>query len=90
MILHLELPPEAAARLEAEAAKRGLSNEDYALHKLLLPEPEPPQEETAGEGILRIARETFWSLPDAELAKLPPDFAINHDHYIHGTPKVEE
>ena len=90
MILQLELPPEVEAHLEAEAAKRGISKENYALHKLLLPEPEAFHEETAGEGILRIAKATFWSLPEAELAKLPPDFAINHDHYIHVAPKVEE
>jgi hypothetical protein len=91
MTLHLELPADVEARLKAEAQERNLSLEDYALNKLLaLPAPEPSHEESAGEATLRLTRETFGTLPPEELAKLPTDFAINHDHYIHGAPKVQE
>lgn len=91
MTLHLELPADVEARLTAEAQASNLSLEDYALNKLLaLPAPELPREEAGGEAILRLTRETFGTLPPEELAKLPTDFAINHDHYIHGAPKVHE
>ncbi|MCW3055945.1 MAG: hypothetical protein JWN14_5115 [Chthonomonadales bacterium] len=91
MTLHLELPADVEARLTAEAHQHNLSLEDYALNKLLaLPTPRSSYEETAGEAILRLSQETFGSLPPEELAKLPTDFAINHDHYIHGAPKVQE
>ena len=91
MTLHLELPADVEARLTTEAQHHNLTLKAYALNKLVaLPEYEPAHEETAGEAALRIAKETFWSLPAEELAKLPLDFSINHNHYIHGAPKVEE
>ena len=91
MTLHLELPADVEARLTAEAQAQNLSLEDYALNKILAPPaPGSSREETAGEAILRLTRETFGTLPPEELAKLPTDFAINHDHYIHGAPKVRE
>ena len=91
MTLHLDLPLDAEARLTAEARKSNLSLEDYALNKLLtLPEPEPPREETAGEAILRLTDELFGDMPEEERKKWPADFAINHDHYLHGAPKVQE
>jgi len=91
MTLHLELPAEIEARLKAEAQEHNLSLEDYALSKLLAQSaPEVAREETAGEAILRLTRETFGTLPPEDLAKLPTDFAVNHDHYIHGAPKVQE
>jgi hypothetical protein len=52
--------------------------------------PETSCEETAGEAMLRLTRDTFGTLPPEELAKLPTDFAINHDHYIHGASKVHK
>ena len=91
MTLHLTLPAEVEARLAAEAQENNLSLEDYALSKLLaMPSRESGHEESAGEGILRLTRETFGTLSPDELAKLPADFAVNHDHYIHGAPKVQE
>ena len=91
MTLHLELPADVEARLTAEAQAQNLSLEDYALNKILAPlAPEPSREETSGEAILRLTRETFGTLPPEELAKLPTDLAINHDHYIHGAPSVTE
>jgi hypothetical protein len=89
MTLYLELPADVEARLTAEAQSQNLSLEDYALNKLLaLSAPEPSHEETAGEAILRLTRETFGTLPPEEMTKLPTDFATHHDHYIHGAPKV--
>ena len=88
MILQLELSPEAIAQLKAEAAKRGLSEEDYARQKLLM--PEPVQEETAGEALLRLAERMRLALGEKDWNSLPPDFATHHNHYIHGAPREEE
>lgn len=91
MILHLELPADVEARLTAEAQEHNLSLEHYALSKLLaVSSRESGHEESAGEAILRLTQETFGTLSPDELAKLPTDFAVNHDHYIHGAPKVQE
>lgn len=93
MTLTLELPPEVEARLGTEAEQQGLTLTEYALQKLLsspYASKNMAHEETAGESILRIAAETFGSLPEAERMKLPPDYATNYKHYLHGAPKVEE
>lgn len=44
--------------------------------------PEPPIWET----IIRLGQQ----IPEDELASIPTDLSINHDHYLYGAPKVEE
>ena len=92
MTLTLELPPEVEAKLGTEAKQQGLTLAEYALQKLLFSPyaNNVLHEETAGESILRIAAETFGSLPEEERMKLPPDYATNCKHYLHGAPKVTE
>jgi len=34
-----------------------------------------------------LAAEITKDIPDAEWDKLPTDLAMNHDHYLYGTPK---
>ena len=47
--------------------------------RVILPDEAPP---AAGEG------RNLWLLKYAGVIKdLPPDFAAEHDHYLHGTPK---
>ena len=90
MTITLELPPDVAAQLQREAAKHGLSREAYALQKLRTPDVEPAQAQTAGEAILHLTQELYGEMPPQERGKLPADYAINHDHYLHGGAKVQE
>ena len=93
MTLTLELPPEVEAKLGIEAEQQGLTLTEYALQKLMFSpylHENANHEETSGEFVLRIAAETFGSLPEAEHMKLPPDYATNYKHYLHGAPKVKE
>lgn len=34
--------------------------------------------------------EASKQIPEEELAKVPPDFSQNLDHYLYGTPKMDE
>ena len=48
------------------------------------------QEQQTGEShkpIWEVFKEISDSIPEEEWAKLPPDGAEQHDHYIYGTPK---
>jgi hypothetical protein len=40
--------------------------------------------------IWQIAQELAASIPAEEWEKLPKDLAHQHDHYLYGTPKVED
>ena len=39
--------------------------------------------------IWELAEEFIKDLPEDELDKIPIDGALQHDHYIYGTPKIE-
>lgn len=40
--------------------------------------------------LLEQVKEIQAQIPPEEWNKLPHDGAINHDHYLYGTPKIEE
>src|SRR5690349_10264520 len=42
---------------------------------------------TAPKPIWEEILELTADVPDEDWAKLPPDLAVQHDHYIYGTPK---
>jgi hypothetical protein len=48
--------------------------------------PRDPNEPSIWERLEAIAN----SIPDEELAKIPPDFSANYKHYLYGWPKREE
>lgn len=51
-----------------------------------------PDEETeaprTNKSIWQIAADFSKDLPEEVLARLPHDGAVEHDHYIYGTPKI--
>ena len=51
----------------------------------VLPEPATPPADEKPKGSLAFLLELAGSVPD-----LPADFAAEHDHYIHGTPRRSE
>ena len=51
-----------------------------------VPLPVMTEEELANDPFMKVLEE----INQRPAADLPSDFAINHDHYIHGGPKREE
>ncbi len=36
-----------------------------------------------------VFAEIMATVPDEELARLPPDWSENHDHYLYGAPRKQ-
>lgn len=51
------------------------------------PRQRPPTTRKRKLNIWEQAIELAKSIPDEEAARAPRDGALNHDHYIYGTPK---
>jgi hypothetical protein len=52
----------------------------------VLPLDEPVRDR---KPIWEVALELAASIPEEDLQRVPTDGAINHDHYLYGTAKVE-
>ncbi|MGB3295408.1 MAG: hypothetical protein WBB01_20690, partial [Phormidesmis sp.] len=55
------------------------------------PKPKPDEKveaSRANKSIWQIAADFSKDLPEEVLAQLPHDGAVEHDHYIYGTPKI--
>ncbi len=57
------------------------------LRVLVYPAEENSAAASATRPIAEILAEIAATIPAAELAKLPPDFTDQLDHYVYGTPK---
>lgn len=64
-----------------------LSPEQRRELRALLDEPAPMSDE---EWENDPAKKFLDELEQMPPLNLPPDFGINHNHYIHGAPKVED
>ena len=88
MTLTIDIPPELEHRLQDEAARKGVSAEDYA--RMLLEErllsDDQGQPTTQGEG------SSAWSVLKSMMGTVegPPDWSSELDHYLYGTPKRSE
>ena len=67
------------ATVENDTIKLPVHVPDGTRVEITLPEPSPP----GGTGNALAWMEEFVGIIDT----LPEDFAAEHDHYIHGTPK---
>ncbi|MBW4472857.1 MAG: hypothetical protein KME45_21145 [Stenomitos rutilans HA7619-LM2] len=54
-----------------------------------IPKPSPPSEGGIAS-LLDLVAQIHAQVPPEEWEKLPRDLSINHDHYLYGSPKVEE
>ena len=54
---------------------------------LLTGQVKPSDTTKSSRPLSEIFAEVAASIPDEELAKIPPDFSDQLDHYIYGTPK---
>ncbi len=57
------------------------------LRVLVYPAEENSVAASATRPIAEILTDIAATIPAAELAKLPPDFTDQLDHYVYGTPK---
>jgi hypothetical protein len=48
-----------------------------------------PKVQATYKPVWQVAREIRQGLSDDDLRRLPSDGAVNHDHYIYGTPKID-
>jgi hypothetical protein len=48
---------------------------------------ESATEATVSDEILTMVEAIWRDVPEEDLAKLPPDFSTNLDHYLYGPPK---
>lgn len=53
------------------------------------PETSSPSEDGIAS-LLDLIAQIHAQVPPEEWEKLPRDLSINHDHYLYGSPKVEE
>lgn len=73
-----------------------------ALEALVTPQNAPPRDTTVSRSedmgepatgamvsdeVLTMVEAIWRDIPEADLAKLPPDFSANLDHYLYGAPK---
>ena len=58
--------------------------------KLKIQLTEEAKTPSANKSIWQIAADFSKDLPEEVLAQLPSDGAVEHDHYIYGTPKISD
>lgn len=89
MTVSIQLSDEQAAALNVKAKALGVSAEQYAQHVLEENLEKQPAAEAAqtSRPISEVIAEIIADTPPEEIAKLPPDGASEHDHYIYGWPK---
>ncbi len=82
--LEIKIKPSIGAKLAALATDNGMSENDYASMRLekLIEQELNVDNRPLWEKLVEVGERSAGS-------KLPSDFAINHDHYVHGAPKLE-
>ena len=83
MTLTITLSDEDATALQAKAAAKGLSLEEW-VQKLAVQESASSRPHIAD-----VIVENMRNLPPEIMASMPKDGASQHDHYIYGWPKKE-
>lgn len=93
MTFTIDLKPETEAWLELQAARHGQPTAEYIRTALEGMRSLSPTEEAFDEGATEIEAgwASFTALIDKHQMDMGiSDFAHQHDHYIHGTPKRED
>jgi hypothetical protein len=94
MKITLPLQPQEEARLLAAAQAKGISTTllvREALEKILAePLPVDDGQKVDTRPIWDVMLDNVKDVSPEEFAKLPPDGASEHDHYLYGHPKREQ
>ena len=92
----ISLPPDLDDRIQQKLSKAGYRTPDEVIHKALDALDAQEQQEVRQPGkVKKKPAVPVWqrfqnaacSIPEEELASLPPDGASEHDHYLYGIPK---
>jgi Arc/MetJ-type ribon-helix-helix transcriptional regulator len=92
----ISLPPDLDARIQQKVTRAGYRSPDEVIRKALdaldaeeqhgAPPPAKGKKSPAVPLWQRF-QNAVRSIPEEELATLPPDGASEHDHYLYGLPK---
>lgn len=96
LFMPISLPPDLDDRIQQKVIQTGYRSPDEVIRKAL--DALDAQEQQAVRQRGRVKKKSavpVWqrfqnaarSIPDEELAALPPDGASEHDHYLYGIPK---
>jgi Arc/MetJ-type ribon-helix-helix transcriptional regulator len=91
----LSLPPDLDARIQQKVTEAGYQTPDEVIRKALDALDAKEQQEASLPAKKKRSTLPVWqrfqnvvrSIPEDELATLPPDGASEHDHYLYGVPK---
>ena len=93
----ISLPPDLDARVQQKMTRVGYRSPDEVISKALdaLDAKEGQQQTPPPDKKKKRPAVPVWqrfqnasrSIPEEELASLPPDGASEHDHYLYGIPK---
>lgn len=91
----ISIPPDLDARIQQKVSGAGYRSPDEVIRKALDALDAKEQQETLPPAKKRHPAVPVWqrfqeathSIPEEELAALPPDGASEHDHYLYGLPK---
>jgi hypothetical protein len=89
--IHINIPDQQAAALEAYVRAQGLTLEQWFLQVAEKSVPVPPSEapavQPARPHISEVILERMSKVPHEIMATMPVDGASQHDHYIYGLRK---
>lgn len=92
----ISIPPDLDARIQQKVSGAGYRSPEEVIRKALdaldakeQQETPPPAKEKKRSTVPVWQRfqDATRSIPEEELAALPPDGASEHDHYLYGLPK---
>lgn len=92
----ISLPPDLDARIQQKVTGAGYRTPDEVIRKALDALDAKEQQEVLPAGkekkqptvpVWQRFQNAVRSIPEEELASLPPDGASEHDHYLYGIPK---
>jgi hypothetical protein len=86
MTLTIDIPNELEIRLEQEAARKGVTADEYA--RMLLEETLA----TSNHAVSEAASGDAWAVLESMMGTVegPSDWSSEIDHYLYGTPKRSE
>ena len=96
LLIPISLSPDLDDRIQQKVIQAGYRTPDEVIRKALDALDAQEQQEVRQRGrakkksavpVWQRFQNAAYSIPEEELASLPPDGASEHDHYLYGIPK---